>query len=111
VRTVFLVLIALLLGSKVHAQTAAIPKINEHDSWTYQHTVESRASGCQQTHIESTVLRAGSGSIALSSRPLGSTMPPTDQLTGPDWSRFRNVNGHETVVTMRPWLTDRYPSR
>lgn len=25
-------------------------------------------------------------------------MPPREQLIGPDWSRFRSVNGHETVV-------------
>lgn len=98
VRTVFQMFLMLLLGLEARAQTATAPKINEHDSWTYQHTVESRASGWQQTHMESTVLRAGSGSIVLSSQPVGSTMPPTDQLSGPDWSRFRNVNGHETVV-------------
>ncbi len=98
VRTLFLVLSGMALACAAQAQPVAAPKVAPNDGWTYQHTVESRAAGWQQTRSESTVLRVGSGSIALSNKVAGSTMPPTEQLTGPDWSRFRSVNGHETVV-------------
>lgn len=98
VRTVFLALLGVVLAFAAQAQPVAAPRVSPNDSWTYQHTAESRAAGWRQTRSESTVLRVGAGSIALSNRLAGSAMPPVEQLAGPDWSRFRSVNGHETVV-------------
>lgn len=96
-RSIWLAVAGVLLAAGAQAQTVAAPALRANDTWTYQTTVENR-SGWHQTRIESTVLRAGPGVIALSNRPAGSTMPPTEQLIDADWSRFRSVNGHETVV-------------
>jgi len=98
VRTVSLVLLMLLLAMKTQAQAVAAPKFSENDSWTYQHTIESAATGWHQLRVESTVLQAGPTSITLSTRPVGSTVPPSQQLGSLDWSRFRSVNGRRTVV-------------
>ncbi len=98
VRTVSLVLLILFLAMKTQAQAAAAPKFSENDSWTYQHTIESAATGWHQLRVESTVLQAGLTAITLSTRPVGSTVPPSQQLGSLDWSRFRSVNGRRTVV-------------
>ena len=97
VRTIWLALIGLVLAAPAEAQSVGSPRLSANDTWTYQNTVENNA-GWRQTRIETTVLRAGSGSIAVSIKPSASTMPPTEQLVGPDWSRVRSVNGRDTVV-------------
>lgn len=79
------------------AQPVAAPKVVAGDSWTYQSTVENR-KGWQQTRNESTVIRASASGILVSNNQVGSTMPPTEQLFGADWSRERSVNGHSTIV-------------
>ena len=89
--------IGVLLAGAAAAESVPAPKVATDDSWTYQSTVENR-KGWQQTRNETTVVRASAASIVLSVKPAGSTMPPTEQLVGPDWSRLRSVNGHETVV-------------
>jgi hypothetical protein len=97
VRIIWLALAGVFLTAQAEAQSIAAPRVSENDTWTYQETNENR-TGWHQAHVEITVVRAGATSIAISSKPVGSTMPPTEQLTGPDWTRFRSVNGHETVV-------------
>jgi hypothetical protein len=97
VRIIWLALAGVCLTARVEAQSIGAPRVSENDTWTYQDTAENK-TGWHQTHIETTVVRTGSTSIAISNKPVGSTMPPTEQLTGPDWTRFRSVNGHETVV-------------
>jgi len=96
-RMIGFALVGVFLAAAAQAQPVGAPKVSANDTWTYQETTENR-TGWHQTHIESTVLRAGPASIALSNKPVGSIMPPSEQLTGADWSRFRGVNGHETVV-------------
>ena len=93
-----LVLLGMALAFGAQAQPVAAPRVVPNDTWTYQHTSETRAGGWRQTRVESTVVRVGTGTIALSNHPAGSTAPPVEQLTGLDWSRLRSVNGHETVV-------------
>jgi hypothetical protein len=44
------------------------------------------------------VEHAGANSIAISNKVVGSTNPPSEMLTGPDWRRIRSVNGQQTVV-------------
>jgi hypothetical protein len=90
-----------ILATRAGAETLPAPKIDQDDAWTYLHTVEDR-SGWHQTHVETAVEHGGADSIAISSKPVGSTMPPSEILTGTDWSRLRSVNGRETLVN-RPF--------
>ncbi len=92
-RTIVLACFATLLAMTARAESVAAPRLSPNDSRSYQHTVETRPAGWRQTQVESTVLRAGSTSITMSSHLVGSTMPPTRQLCGPGWSRFRSANG------------------
>ena len=96
-RVIWLGLLGLFLAAPAEAQTVGAPRLSVNDTWTYRQTVENKA-GWGQTRIETTVLRAEPGSIAVSTKPSDSTMPPSEQLVAPDWSRVRSVNGHETVV-------------
>lgn len=96
-RIIWLGLAALFAAVTAHADSLGTPQIATNDTWTYQRTTEDE-SGWHQTRIETAVLRSGVTSIALSEKPVGSTMPPVERLTGADWSRFRSVNGRETVV-------------
>jgi hypothetical protein len=96
-RTILLVSVGVFLAAAAAAQPVAAPRVSVDDSWTYQDTTESRA-GWRQTRMDATVVRVGPSSIVLADKPAGSTMPPTEQLVGPDWSRVRSIDGHETVV-------------
>ncbi len=96
-RTVLATLIVLCVSVAAQAETIDLPQISENDTWTYQNTVENK-TGWHQTRDESTVLRAGPTGIAITTKSVGSTMPPAQQLIGRDWSRIRSVNGRQTVV-------------
>jgi hypothetical protein len=96
-RTIWLAAGGIFMAMGAQAQSIGAPKVDENDSWTYQHTVEI-GTNWQQTHVAFTVTRAGPTAIASDSTQVGSTIPPREQLTGPDWSRRRSVNGRETVV-------------
>lgn len=93
----WITLALLLLAARAQAQSLDLPVIREGDSWTYQSTVEDRG-GWRRTQTETVVLRAGLDGIELSSKAAGSVMPPSDRLTGRDWSRIRSVDGREMVV-------------
>jgi hypothetical protein len=80
------------------AETIDLPIVKPGDSWTYRTTIEKGQSGWVQKYTESTVIRSGSTGILLSIKERGSTQAPKEQLVGTDWSRFRNINGKETVV-------------
>jgi len=96
-RLIWLTLAALCLAAPVRAESIAAPEVRANDSWSYQHTVQTRA-GWNQTRVQIVVDHVSSSSIAISTKQVGSTMPPGQQLTGTDWSRTRNVNGRQTVV-------------
>jgi len=96
-RTILLVSVGVFLAATAAAQPVGAPRVTADDSWTYQNTADGRA-GWRQTRIEITVIRVGPSSIEVADKPVGSTMPPTELLVGPDWSRVRSVDGHETVV-------------
>lgn len=85
------------------------PVIKPNDSWTYTNTIEKNA-GWRQTHDEITVVRANETEILVTIQEAGSKIPPKEQLTGPDWSRFRSVNGHEKVVN-RPFTFPLSPGK
>ena len=86
-----------LVAGAAQAQALGAPKLSLDDSWVYQNTIENKG-GWHQTRIENLVTRAGATTIAVSSKPVGSTMPATDHLTGADWSRSRSINGHDTLI-------------
>lgn len=86
-----------LTVATAHAETIGAPKVVPGDSWVYQNTVEDK-TGWHQSRVELTVERVSASGIAVDARQPGSTMPPTEQLQGPDWSRNRSVNGHDTTV-------------
>jgi hypothetical protein len=74
------------------------PALRENNHWVYQHTRENR-TGWHQLRAEITVTRVASSSVSISVKAVGSTMPPSEQLTNPDWSRSRNVNGKMITVS------------
>ena len=88
---------AKIFASAARAQTAPAPVLVANDSWTYVNTTEI-GTNWRQRHEEVSVTHAGSGSIGISVKEVGSSAPPQEALAGPDWSRVRTVNGHETVV-------------
>ena len=96
-RMIGLVLVGVFLAGAAGAQSIVAPKVTPSDTWIYQDTLDGRA-GWKQTRVESTVVRAGTSSIVVSNKPVGSSNPPVEFLLGPDWSRLRSVNGQETVV-------------
>ena len=100
-RAIFLALASVAASAAAQAETVPAPNLALNDCWTYQQTVEDR-TGWHQSRVEFSVTRTGSPLIALSSKPVDSTMPATDSLGRSDWSRYRSVNGHDTLVN-RPF--------
>ncbi len=93
--------LAIVMCPAAHAapvEPAAAPKLQPNDTWTYQDTVEKRVGGWHQTHVETTLVRAGPKIIVVTSKQVGSTMPPLERMAGADWSRSRSVNGLQTIV-------------
>ncbi len=113
-RTIWLVLLGVVITGAARAQTVAAPRLHPHDTWTYQDTVLNR-TGWHQGRIALTVERVESDLLAIQTQPVGSAMPPRELLIGADWSRTRSVNGHQTVVNRpldfplsqgKSWLVD-----
>jgi hypothetical protein len=96
-RLTWLSLVALLLAVNAKAESIGAPHLVPDDSWTYQNTIEDK-TGWHQNRMESTIVRVGATTMAVTAKQVGSTMPPTEQLVGADWSRVRSVNGHETTI-------------
>jgi hypothetical protein len=95
--------------SSAAAQVVERPVIKAEDSWTYTNTIE-QGTHWRQTHDESSVIRASETQILLSNKESGSKLPPKEVLSGPDWSRFRSINGHEQVVN-RPFVFPLSPGK
>src|SRR5262245_34967677 len=87
----------MFLAAPALAEGIEKPKVVAGDTWTYRSTGE-QGPVAHQTHNEIAVIRAGASDILVGMKEVGSTMPPREQLVGSDWSRFRSVNGANTVV-------------
>jgi len=92
------------------AENIAAPSLKPQDTWTYRSTVERRPDIWRQTHTESTVVRSGTDTALVTNKEAGSTSPPRELLLGSDWSRFRSIGGHETVVN-RPFAFPLAPGK
>ena len=80
-----------------HKANVTAPPLNPGDSWTYAQSNESRGSN-RTTHDMVTVVRADSQLIVVNVRAVNTPGPGREQLVGPEWSRLRSINGHQTVV-------------
>lgn len=92
---------AALLASAALADSVPQPDIKPQDTWTYAETTQM-GTNWQQKHMEYTVERASKAGILQSSKEVGSTQAPREQMIDADWSRARSVNGKQTVVN-RPF--------
>lgn len=82
----------------VAAQSIDLPTVKAGDTWTYQETKEVGTAGWTPTHVEVTVSHASASSIYFTAKQSGSTQLPSEQFSGADWSRVRNLNNKDTVV-------------
>lgn len=94
-----LVAFALVVTTAVaNAESAVVaPVLNSGDTWTYDNTKEVKGR-FQQSRDSITLERVSANSLTVEVRAVGSELPPKEQMLGPDWSRVRNVNGHQTAV-------------
>ena len=97
-------------GSAVGAPDVVQPVLKPQDHWTYRTTVERRPDVWRQTHTDSAVLRNSGSDVLIRTQEVGSPNPPREQLMGSDWSRFRSVDGRETVVN-RPFAFPLKPGK
>jgi hypothetical protein len=82
------------------ATTESIPQptLQAGDTWSYQNTLEKTPSVWRQTHSQSTVVRSSPSTVLVRNTEVGSPNPPAEILLNADWSRFRSLNGKETIV-------------
>ncbi|MGI8840525.1 MAG: hypothetical protein ACR2F8_07080 [Caulobacteraceae bacterium] len=73
------------------------PALASGDDWVYKDTTERGTNWAEKT-MQLDLERVNPDSLLVSTRESGSTLPPKESLSGRDWSRFRSVNGVETVV-------------
>ncbi len=81
------------------AEATNAPPIKAGDVWIYKSTTEKGASGWNQTHDETAVSRVTASTIYYTVKATGSTQPAKELFAGVDWSRVRDIDGKETVVT------------
>ena len=73
------------------------PAIAPDDSWVYDVVTEKQGT-THEGHDQFVVTRVSSDTIFVSINEVGSNRSAREQMFGNDWSRFRSVNGVETVV-------------
>ncbi|MEI7431808.1 MAG: hypothetical protein WCL27_15255 [Betaproteobacteria bacterium] len=98
--------IALLSVPFATAETVERPAVKSGDSWIYQSTTEQTANQIMATpdqwiekHYEVTAIRAGLTGILVSRKERGSKQSPLEILVGSDWSKYRSINGEETIFS------------
>lgn len=87
------------------AQSAETPVFKDSDKWVYNVVEEKNVAGAMSSSArkwENRIVRAGSKSISVSSKPLDSNMPPREVGRGVDWSVTDNIGGKSTL-TSRPY--------
>lgn len=95
---------ALVLASAGAMAQSAVesPPVKVGDTWTYRMTTEKGTNGWTQTRDDIAVSRVTQSTIFFNVKPSGSTQPPRETFAGNDWSRSRDIDGKETVVS-RPF--------
>jgi hypothetical protein len=93
------VIASLFIGTVAMAQNIVQPTVQPQDTWTYRNTLEQRPNVWRQSHYEGVVVRNSGSTILIRNAEVGSSNPPTEILLNADWSRFRSINGQETVVS------------
>ena len=89
--------VAMIIASPLHAETINAPSFRANDSWVVQQTKQDK-TGWHQERTEFVINHLSGSALAVDIRPAGSQMPPRGMLFGTDWSRTRDVNGHQTLV-------------
>lgn len=90
-----------LTAAPVFAENAIAPVLHAGDTWTYVNSHEVNGAG-RKTHNESTVVRSSAMGILLSTKEVGSTLPPKEMLWGSDWSHSKSIDGKEQI-TAKPF--------
>lgn len=73
------------------------PRYAPGDAWVFRDDTE-KGQATHQSLDEATIIRTTSDSVLVSIKTVGSAQAPREQMFGKDWSRFRSVNGEETIV-------------
>jgi hypothetical protein len=76
------------------------PKFTPEDTWVY-HEKSQRGAKVTEADVELAVVRFEGDDLLVAAKPAGSSQAPRQIMYKSDWSRFRGLNGVETVV-MRP---------
>ncbi|MEQ5843860.1 hypothetical protein N0A02_30835 [Paraburkholderia acidicola] len=93
-----LLLVATTAPMLGYAESTTAPTLKPGDTWTYVDTIETAPNGWHQTHDEIAVVRTTADHIYFEEKPAGATQAAREILAGADWSRWRNVNGTDTMV-------------
>lgn len=93
-----LLLAAMAASMLAHAESTPAPVLKPGDTWTYVDTVETAPNGWHQTRDEFVVVRTTSDHIYFEEKQAGATQAAHEVVAGADWSRWRNVNGTDTMV-------------
>jgi hypothetical protein len=76
------------------------PKFTPEDTWVY-HEKAQRGAKVNEVDVELSVVRSEGDDLLVAAKPAGSSQAPRQTMYKSDWSRFRGINGVETIV-MRP---------
>jgi hypothetical protein len=89
---------ALMLPLLTQAAEVTAPSLAPGDTWSYTETLETAPNGWQQTRETFSVTRITSDHIYFQLQQTGANQAAKEVIAGPDWSRWRNVNGTQTMV-------------
>ena len=109
---------AIALGSlccSAHAASVDAPALKAGDTWVYAITTETGTQGWARRDQQISVERVSTDDVLIALKQDGSSQPPTEEMRGLDWSRSRDVNGKQQIVSQpmqfplsegRKWVLD-----
>jgi hypothetical protein len=90
----------LVIVGGAHAEELGQPHFAPQDSWVYHQQIQ-HGDRIDESDVELSVLRSDAEDLLVAVKPAGSPRAAVETMFKPDWSKFRGVNGVETV-TLRP---------
>ena len=79
--------ISVAFMTRAEAQNPNLSIFTPQDSWIYHETIQ-KGDKAEEKDLEISVVRAGSQSLLVSIKPVGSERPPVEAMFKPDWAKF-----------------------
>lgn len=88
-----------LLCCSAYAESVDAPALKAGDAWVYAVTTETGTQGWVRKDQQVSVERVSADDVLIALKQDGSSQPPVEVMRGLDWSRSRDINGKQQIVS------------